>query len=94
MSTISSGSIVDKDFIKARSQLLELAAFLDRAQRAEQMNDYRIEALQQALELLSYDSSTELGRTKAVLESLSDKSTVPIEKAQNKGAAGAYNAEE
>ena len=71
----------------ARSKLIDLAAFLDRVQRANQTDDFRVQALKNAIALLSLDQPT---RAKEVLLSFSDPSTEPIEKATMQGAIGAY----
>lgn len=71
----------------ARSKLIDLAAFLDRVQRADQTGDFRVQALKNAIALLSLDEPT---RAKEVLLSFSDPSAEPIEKATMQGAIGAY----
>lgn len=83
--------IADLYFIEHRAKLLDLAAFLDRAERAAPGEgagkDFRVTALERALGLL-VDGKPE--RARRVLESLSDPSTVPIAKAGTKGATGAW----
>ncbi|MCX6853401.1 MAG: hypothetical protein NTV80_00690 [Verrucomicrobia bacterium] len=64
-----------------------MAAFLDRVQRADQTADFRVQALKNAIALLSLDQPT---RAKEVLLSFSDPSVEPIEKATMQGAIGAY----
>jgi len=71
----------------ARSKLIDLAAFLDRTQRAGQDGDFRVQSLRNALALLA---SGEPRRTEEVLLSLSDPSTEPIPKATMQGAIGAF----
>jgi hypothetical protein len=71
----------------ARSKLIDLAAFLDRVQRADQTDDFRVQALKNAIALLSLNEPT---RAKDVLLSFSDPSSEPIEKATMQGAIGAY----
>jgi hypothetical protein len=71
----------------ARSKLIDLAAFLDRVQRANQTEDFRVQALKNAIALLSLDQPT---RAKEVLLSFSDPSSEPIEKATMQGAIGAF----
>ena len=78
--------ILDQYFIPARHQLIDLAAFLDRVDRADGDEDFRIRALREALALLSDDRP---GRARAILEALSDHSTEPIPKATFQGAHGA-----
>ncbi len=79
--------ILDLYFMDARSKLIDLAAFLDRVDRAEGEPDFRLAAFRKALEALHRG---EPDRAKAVLDSLSDPTTEPIEKAQGKGAVGAW----
>lgn len=71
----------------ARSKLIDLAAFLDRVQRAGQEDDFRVQALKEALRHLSSDQPT---RARDVLLSFSDPSTEPVEKAAMQGALGAF----
>ena len=80
-------SIVDLNFMDARYKLIDLAAFLDRAQRTGQDGDYRVVALKKAIACLSQN---EPARAKQVLLSFSDPTTEPIPKATTQGAAGAW----
>jgi hypothetical protein len=64
----STVNLVDLGFMDARSKLIDLAAFLDRVQRADQTDDFRVHALKNAIALLSLDKPT---RAKEVLLSLS-----------------------
>lgn len=82
-------NLVDLGFMDSRSKLIDLAAFLDRVQKAGQDGDFRVQALKNALTLLSQDQPT---RAKEVLLSLSDPSNEPIEKATMQGAIGAFKA--
>ena len=70
----------------ARYKLIDIAAFLDRIERHPGEADFRLEGLKKALPILLSDQP---GRAKAVLESLSDHSTAPAEKATFQGAFGA-----
>lgn len=71
----------------SRSKLIDLAAFLDRTQRAGQADDFRVKALKNAIALLS---KNEPQRAKEVLLSFSDPSTEPVAKATMQGAIGAF----
>ena len=82
--------LVDLGFMDARAKLLDIAAFLDRVERHDQENDYRVQDLYKMLSNLN-DSGAE--RVKNILIGLSDPSTEPIAKAHTKGAAGAYDPE-
>ena len=83
----STVNLVDLGFMDARSKLIDLAAFLDRVQLADQTDDFRVQALKNAIDLLSLNEPT---RAKEVLMSFSDPSTEPIEKATMQGAIGAF----
>jgi hypothetical protein len=79
-------NLVDLSFMDSRFKLIELAAFLDRVQKAGQQDDYRVRALQQAIRCLS---AAEPERAKQVLLTFSDMSTDPIPQAHTQGASGA-----
>lgn len=80
-------NLVDLGFMDSRSKLIDLAAFLDRVQRAGQESDFRVQALKNAIQLLSLN---EPKRAQEVLLSFSDPSIEPIEKATMQGAIGAF----
>lgn len=80
-------NLVDLGFMDSRSKLIDLAAFLDRVQRAGQEDDFRVKALKSAITLLQ---SGDPQRAKQVLLSFSDLTTDPIPKATMQGAIGAY----
>ena len=80
-------NLVDLGFMDSRSKLIDLAAFLDRVQRAGQDGDFRVQALRQAITLLLQN---EPQRAKQVLLSFSDPSADPIAKATTQGAIGAW----
>ncbi|MCX6838465.1 MAG: hypothetical protein NTX35_11740 [Verrucomicrobia bacterium] len=80
-------NLVDLGFMDSRSKLIDLAAFLDRVQRAGQEGDFRVQALKNAISLLSQDQPQ---RAKDVLLSFSDPSVEPIAKATMQGASGAF----
>lgn len=82
-------NLVDLGFMDSRSKLIDLAAFLDRVQRAGQESDFRVQALKSAIQLLSLN---EPRRAQEVLLSFSDPSTEPIAKATMQGAIGAFKA--
>lgn len=80
-------AIVDRYFLEHRAKVLDVAAFLDRIDRTgDDSSDFRIEAL--LLSIKELQSGKE-GRTKRILELLSDQTTEPIESAGMKGASGA-----
>ncbi len=79
--------VLDLYFMEARFKLIELAAFLDRVDRAEGNADFRLDAFRKALRELD---GARPDRAKQVLLALSDPTTEPVEKAPGKGAVGAW----
>ena len=84
-------NLVDLSFMDARFKLIELAAFLDRVQKAGQADDYRVQQLREAIQCLAQN---EPQRAKNVLLTFSDPTTEPIAKAHTQGAVGAYHGRE
>jgi len=80
--------VLDLYFVDARHKLIDLAAFLDRIERATGEADFRWQALRQALRVLSGAGSDHAER---VLLAFSDPTTVPIAHAPGKGAVGAWH---
>ena len=78
--------LLDLQFIDARHKLLDLAAFLDRMDRAGGEGDFRLAALKSCLPILLESRGD---RARAILEALSDPSTEPIPRATMQGAFGA-----
>jgi hypothetical protein len=88
--------VVDTYFLEHRAKLLDVAAFLDRIDRARQdgqvggdetHEDFRLEAFRRALEILCDDGPE---RARRVLEVFSDPTSDPIAAAPMQGATGAY----
>ena len=79
--------VLDLYFLDARHKLIEIAAFLDRVERADGKDDFRLKAFRAALAKLD---GKKKNRAKAVLLAFSDPTTGPVAKAATKGAAGAY----
>jgi hypothetical protein len=79
--------VLDDYFIEARSKVIDVAAFLDRVDRADGPADFRLQALRKTLHILREKKT---GRAKRVLMALSDPTTAPIAKATTKSACGAY----
>jgi len=82
--------VLDLYFLDARHKLIEVAAFLDRVDRASGEADFRLHALSEALQCLA---GSEPDRAKQVLLALSDPTTKPIAKALGKAACGAWPGE-
>ncbi|MFA9476772.1 hypothetical protein ACERK3_00560 [Phycisphaerales bacterium AB-hyl4] len=90
---LSREQVIERYFLEHRAKLLDVAAFLDRLDRAEgsppaEADDYRIAALLRAIDVLR---DGEPGRARRVLEVFSDPSADPIPTAGAKGATGAHN---
>ena len=79
--------LLDLYFMDARFRLIEIAAFLDRLDRAPGDADFRLAAFREALKHLA-DHQPE--RAKNILLSFSDPTTEPIAQAPGKGAVGAW----
>ena len=79
--------VLDLYFMENRAKLIDLAAFLDRVERAPGDADFRLDGFKQAMRHLSEDQPD---RAKSVLLSLSDPTIEPIDKAPGKGATGAW----
>jgi hypothetical protein len=79
--------VLDLYFLDARSKLIEVAAFLDRVDRADGDADFRLAAFRQAMRHLA---DGEPRRAEKVLLAFSDPTTAPVTKAPGKGAVGAW----
>ena len=79
--------VLDLYFMDARCKLIEIAAFLDRVERASGEADFRFAALRHAMHELDSDKPD---RAERVLLSLSDPTSDPIPTATTKAACGAY----
>jgi hypothetical protein len=82
-------SLLDLYFMDARAKLIDLGAFMDRIERAEGAEDFRMAAFRQALKELEMPGTDRASR---VLLALSDPTTEPIPAAPGKGACGAWPA--
>jgi len=94
-SPLNRTQVLDRYFLEHRAKLVDIAAFLDRVDRAQSETqagssvpkDFRLEAFRIAIKILS-DPNPQ--RAKRILESLSDPTHSPALSAQGKGAVGAY----
>lgn len=80
--------VLDLYFLDARHKLVELAAFLDRVERADGKDDFRLKAFRAALGELTGNKKE---KAKSVLLAFSDPTIGPIASATSKGATGAYS---
>jgi hypothetical protein len=79
--------VLDLYFLDARHKLIEIAAFLDRVERASGTNDFRLKAFRVALSRLNRRQKE---KARHVLLAFSDPTTKPIANAEGKGAVGAW----
>lgn len=79
--------VLDLYFMDARSKLIDLAAFIDRCDRAQGEDDFRMKSLRQATALLHQNKPC---KAKAVLLAFSDPTTDAVAHAGTKGACGAW----
>jgi hypothetical protein len=79
--------VLDLYFLDARHKLIEIAAFLDRVERAEGQDDFRVKSFRAALKQLN---GAQKNKAKKVLLAFSDPTKNPIAKAEGKGACGAW----
>ncbi len=84
-------TLLDLYFLEHRARLIDVAAFLDRLDRASDgpgtaAADFRVRAMRDAIDVLS---ETSPGRARRVLEVFSDPTDEPIPAAGDKGACGA-----
>ena len=87
--SMTRAQVIDAYFMEHRARLLDVAAFLDRIDRAGPgVDDFRMNAYRNAIALL-LDGKPE--RTRRILEHFSDPSTTPIPAAHVKGATGAHD---
>ncbi len=89
---LTSEQLVDEYFIENRNRVLEVAAFLDRLDRADvsgqSVLDFRLRAFAEALTILSGPAGSRLSRIQAIL---SDPTTEPRPVLDRKSARGAYD---
>lgn len=90
---MQSKEVLDTYFLENRARLLEIAAFLDRIERAPDaasgQEDFRYRSFIKALRLLLDESGSV--RTRAIQASFSDPTTEPIDSAVGLKAHGAWD---
>ena len=90
-SPLSATELVDEYFIENRTKLLDIAAFLDRIDRADPAvasSDFRMRAFAEALAALTGPPGD---RIDTVQQVFSDPRTEPLDALDRKGALGAYD---
>jgi hypothetical protein len=89
-SPLTPRELVDEYFIENRTKILEIAAFLDRLDRADPTyaaRDFRMRAFTEALAALSRTGN----RLDQIQLLLSDPTTTPLDALDRKSALGAYD---
>ena len=85
--------VLQEYFIENRTRILEIAAFLDRLDRASDapssQEDFRLLAFRRALDVLASEEPDKIGHVQLIF---SDPTTEPKAKLDSKSAAGAWNA--
>jgi len=91
MKRMTRQQVLDLYFLDARSRVIDLAAFLDRVERAEGKEDFRMAALRKAVAGLS---DRKKQKARRALLAFSDPTTKPIPVATTKAACGAWPGKE
>jgi hypothetical protein len=89
-SSLTANQIADEYFIENRNRVLEIAAFLDRLDRADPdraSRDFRLRAFADALDVLAKQHPDYLLQIQRLL---SDPTTEPLPALDRKSAQGAY----
>jgi hypothetical protein len=79
--------VLDLYFLDARHKLIEIAAFLDRMERAGGKDDFRLKSFRAAVGKLN---GKRKNKAKEILIAFSDPTTKPIFVAATKAACGAW----
>ena len=88
-SPMTRAQVVDAYFMEHRARLLDVAAFLDRVDRAGAGDDdFRMRAFRRCVAILG---DTGPDRARRILEALSDPTVDPVPNAGMKGATGAHD---
>lgn len=87
MKRMTRQQVLDLYFLDARSRLIDVAAFLDRIERAGGGEDFRMKAFRKAVGVLT---GKQKRRAEKVLLAFSDPTTKPIPAATTKAACGAW----
>ena len=90
-SPLSPTQLVDEYFVENRNRLLEIAAFLDRLDRADASlasDDFRVRVFADAIRALSTAGPRRLTHIQMLL---SDPTTKPLTSLDRKGAVGAFD---
>lgn len=80
--------VLELYFLDARHKLIEIAAFLDRVERADGNDDFRLKSFHAALGELTLNKKQ---KAKNILLAFSDLTIEPVADATSKGATGAFD---
>jgi hypothetical protein len=89
---LSQQQLLDLYFLEMRAKMLDVAAFLDRMERAVDTatnDDFRMVSMRQALEALA---ASTVDRVRTIQMILSDPTTELLDHVDHKSAFGAFNA--
>jgi hypothetical protein len=92
-SPLTQRELIDEYFMEERVKVIDLAAFLDRLDRAREIDaedDFRLRSIRDALDVLAGDQS---GRVQRVQMIFSDPRSELLEELDQKSAKGAYDPE-
>ena len=92
-SPLSQAELVGEYFMEHRVQVLDLAAFLDRLERARELDasgDFRLRSIRDALAVLTDGDGDRVQRVQMIF---SDPSTELLDELDQKSAKGAYDPE-
>jgi hypothetical protein len=92
-SPLTQRALIDEYFMEHRVQVLELAAFMDRLERARELDaadDFRLRSVQDALAVLADGAGDRVARVQMIF---SDPRSDLLEELDQKSAKGAYDPE-
>jgi hypothetical protein len=92
-SPLTQRQLVDEYFMEHRVQVLDLASFLDRLERAKQLDaddDFRLRSIRDALAVLADGEGDRVQRVQMIF---SDPNTELLDELDQKSAKGAYDPE-
>jgi hypothetical protein len=92
-SPLTQRELIDEYFMEERVKVIDLAAFLDRLERAREIdaeNDFRLRSIRDALTVLAGDDGNRVQRVQMIF---SDPRSELLEELDTKSAKGAYDPE-
>ena len=92
-SPLTQRELIDEYFMEERVKVIDLAAFLDRLERAREIDaddDFRLRSIRDALAVLAGDDGNRVQRVQMIF---SDPRSELLEELDTKSAKGAYDPE-